>query len=383
MRHFLILLVLALSFAANAHAQSPISPIRISMSTPLTGKYSELGDMQMKGYKLWEHDVNDRGGILGRPVHLTVIDDKSDPALATDLYTRFIVEDKTDLVFAPYSSELTDAVASITEKYAYPMLAAGAGAEGLWQHGYRYLFGVINRVNTYTVSFLEIAVSKGLSTIAIIGADDMASKELSKGAQAWAKRFGLNVVFTEEFKKGLQQLDPLVQRAQASNAQVFIVCGHFEESINARLAQKRLGWVPRAYYATVGPLLPKYYDTLKVDAEATFSSSVWEPNANFPGADVFTDRFHKTYHKLPSYHAAAGYAGGQIMEAAIRKAGSLDREKIRENLSSLDILTILGRYGVDNTGKQIRQFSSTVQWQNGKKQIVAPEGMMTAKPIWK
>jgi branched-chain amino acid transport system substrate-binding protein len=42
----------------------------------------------------------------------------------------------------------------------------------------------------------------------------------------------------------------------------------------------------------------------------------------------------------------------------------------------------MGRYGVDQTGRQIRQVAITVQLQNGRKEIVAPKELMTAKAIW-
>jgi branched-chain amino acid transport system substrate-binding protein len=377
MRHFLVFLFVV-SLASTALAE----PFRIGISLGLSGKYAELGDMQRKGFELWERDVNDRGGLLGRPVQLMIRDDTSDPAVAGDLYRRFIVEDKVDLVFAPYSSEITATVAPITEKHRYPMLASGAAATSLWQQGYRYLFGVMNTANNYTVNFLELLVSNELNTIAIINADDVASREISEGTREWAKRFGLKVVFTEEFKKGTQNLEKIAQKAQASGAQTLMVCGHFDEAVNARLALKQIGWSPRAYFATVGPLLPKFHDVLKANADGVFSTSQWEPEASFPGARQFAESFNRSYHKMPSYQAAAAYASGQILEAAARKEGSLDREKLREGLSSLDTLTIVGRYGVDRTGKQTRQVSTTVQWQNGKKKTVGPKEVMNANPIW-
>jgi branched-chain amino acid transport system substrate-binding protein len=367
-------------FVPNVHAE-PL--LKISMSLGLTGKYAGFGDMQQKGFKLWERDVNGRGGILGRPVQLTIHDDKSDPAIAAELYKRFIVQDKVDLVFAPYSSELTAAVVSTTEKYGFPMLASGVQSEALWKQGYRYLFGVTDTTSNSTVGFLELLVNNGIDSIAIINADDMFSQEAGKRAREWAKRFGLQVIFVEEFKKGTSDLDWLVQKAQASNAQVLMVCGHFDEAVNVRRALKRIGWSPRAYYATVGPALLQFHEVLKADADGTFSSPTWELNAPFAGAKEFVASFNKTYHGMPSSAAATAYATGQILEAAVKNVKSFDREKIRESLLSLDASTVLGRYGVDPAGKQIRQFPITIQWQNGIKQIVAPKEIVTAKPIWK
>jgi branched-chain amino acid transport system substrate-binding protein len=141
--------------------------------------------------------------------------------------------------------------------------------------------------------------------------------------------------------------------------------------------------VPRAYYATVGPAAPQYRQRLQDDAEATFSSSQWEPSSTFPGAKQFAQSYSATYHDMPSYQAASAYAAGQILEAAVGKIHSLDREKLRDALSALDTVTILGRYGVDHAGRQIRHFSTTVQWQQGKKEIVAPEDLATKPAVFR
>ena len=84
-----------------------------------------------------------------------------------------------------------------------------------------------------------------------------------------------------------------------------------------------------------------------------------------------------------SYHAATAYASGQILETAIKKAGSLDREKIRVILSSMDTISILGRYGVDKRGMQTKHFNIIVQWQNGKKKVVWPDELKTSDPIFR
>ena len=135
----LIISFLLFFIALPASAQEPL--IKIGVSLGLTGKYSEMSNMQMKGFRLWEKEVNGRGGILGRKIKLIIYDDKSDPLTAKSLYEHLILNDKVDLVLGPYSSEITEAVLPVTEKYGYPMIASGASADRLWQRGYKYIFG--------------------------------------------------------------------------------------------------------------------------------------------------------------------------------------------------------------------------------------------------
>jgi branched-chain amino acid transport system substrate-binding protein len=373
------MLVALCLLAASAQA----ADLRLGVSMSLSGKYAELGAMNEKAYRLWEKDVNRRGGLLGRPVKLTIVDDESDPARARQIYEDLIDKQKVDLILGPYSSEITNAVADVAEQYHYPLLSSGGSADSMWQVGRKYLFGVYITSSKYTIGMLELFVKSGVRKIAIVSADDVFGKGIEAGAKDWAKRFELDVVFTDEYKKGTAAIEQCIRGAQASGAEALLVAGHFEDSVNARNTLKKIGWTPRAYYATVGPAIQNYADRLKRDADYAFSSSQWEPVLPFPGTREFSKAFKDAYGIAPSYHAASAYAAGQILEAAVRKTRSLERERIRDTLSQLDTMTVMGRYGVDRDGKQVRHFTITVQWQKGKKEIVAPSELATAKPIWR
>lgn len=357
--------------------------LHLGVSLSLSGKYAQLGVMNEKAYRLWEQDVNRRGGLLGRTVKLTIVDDQSDPGLARQAYENLITKQKVDLVLGPYSSEITEAVAQVTEQYRYPLLSSGGSADTLWQRGRKYLFGVYITSSKYAVGLLELFVKSGISKVAIVSADDNFSKAIDAGAKDWARRFELNVIYADDFKKGTPEIEQSIRAAQASGAEALLVAGHFDDAVNARQALKKIGWTPKAFYATVGPAIQKYADTLKTDADYAFSSSQWEPGLPFPGTREFAKAFTEAYKIEPSYHAASAYAAGQILEAAIRKSKSVDREVLRDTLSQLDAMTVMGRYGVDRDGRQVRHFAVTVQWQHGKKEIVTPAELATAKPVWR
>ncbi len=359
-------------------------PIKIGVTLGLTGKYAELGKMQERGYRLWESEVNSQRKLLGREVKVIIKDDRSDPATAAELYERMFVEKKVDLIFGPYSSGITNAILPVTSEFGYPVLANGASSDKIWQQGYDHVFGLYIPAGKYTVGFLEMLRISRMTDIAIVSADDPFSITMAEGTRKWAERFGLKVVYFKQFKKGTSDLEEIAEEVKRSGAAALIVCGHFNESVDMRRSLSNIGWQPGAYYASVGPVLQKYYDDLGRLAENSFSSSQWEyhPKLSFPGSREFFETFVRIYGIKPSYHAASAFAGGTVLEAAVNKVGSLDREKIREMLSTMDVMSILGRYGVDRTGMQIRQFPVIVQWQKGKKEIVWPKEFRTADPVF-
>lgn len=359
--------------------------VRIGLSLGLSGKYAPMASMQEKSFKLWAEQTNNSGGLLGRQIKLVIYDDESNKAKAQEIYRRLINEEQVDLLFPPYSSGLTASILPITEKHGYPLLASGASADSIWQKGYRYIFGVYSPASRYTLGFVEMVLANNLTRLAIISSDDSFSVNLANGTEKWASRLGLDVVQRETFTKGTDQLDPVAQRAKRSDAQVVIMCGHFDESVNMRNAMKNIGWYPKAYYASVGPVLQTYSDQLKETAEYTFSSTQWMfyDKLPFPGGKEFFKSFTDTYGVEPSYQAAAAYSAGVILASAVSKAGELDREKIRQSLITMDMMTLMGRYGVNRTGMQIRHFATIIQWLDNRQEVVWPQELSTATPLFK
>lgn len=359
--------------------------IHIGVSLGMTGKYAVMGTMQKKGYGLWVGDVNAKGGILGKTVRMSIHDDQSDPGKAKDIYRKMIEKDRVDLVFGPYSSGVTEAILPVVEKHRYPVLMSGASADRLWEKGYKYAFGVYTPASKYAVGFLQMLVKNKVRTTAIISADDAFSVSLSDNTRRWAKRFHLEVLLFERFEKGREDLTGIVGKVRDSGAQALIVCGHLAESVTVAKSLKKTGFYPRAYYASVGPATKEFRDILGNDAEFAFSSSQWEEKVgrHFPQGQEFVDAFNDLYKEGPSYHAATAYASGMILEAALNKIGSVDRKRLRDTLAVMDTMTVIGRYGVDKSGRQMRHFPLIVQWQAGEKKVVWPEKLREAEPIFK
>lgn len=379
--NFLTIFATVLSLLICKKASSEPLSIKIGLTLGLTGIYSDIADQQMKGFRLWEKDTNERGGILGRRVEVLIYDDKGDPNVSKVLYERLMKDNEVDLIFGPYSSAITEAVAPIANKYKYPMLASGASADSIWEKGYRYIFGVYEPASKYSLGFLKMLVINNIDGIALIYADDSFSENVANGTKKWAKRLGLSFFYVSSFKKSTKDLISIVKKAKESGAKVLIVCGHLEESIQVKLLIENIKWQP-IYFATVGPATDKYYQKLRNKSELTFSSSQWENSISYPKSIKFNNAFMDRYKIAPSYHAATAYATGQILEAAIRKAKSLDREKIRNILSFMDTMTIIGRYKVDKSGSQIKHQNLIIQWQRGKREIVWPDTIKTAQPLF-
>jgi branched-chain amino acid transport system substrate-binding protein len=362
---------------APATAQAPI---RIGASLSLTGTYAKLGKNQHEGYQVCVKEINAKGGLLGRKVDLVVYDDQSMPPTAVRLYEKLITEDKVDAVMGPYSSPVTEAAANVTEKYKKVMVTPLAATTSIFKKGRKYVFMIISPAEVYLEGLVDMGAKRGLKTIAVVNEDTLFSKAAAAGAVEQAKKKGMQVVFTEAYPKGNTDFSALLTKIRAANPDVIAAATYFDDAVALTRQMKELNVNPKMYGVTVGGDLPEFYDTLKQNAEYVYGATQWEHTLPYPGNQEFFDTYKKDFGHEPSYHSAAGYAGCLIYAEAVRRAGSLEADKVRDALLKLEMKTVFGEYKVDADGFQVAHKMVTFQWQGEKKVTVWPDDLAKAKP---
>ena len=122
--------------------------------------------------------------------------------------------------------------------------------------------------------------------------------------------------------------------------------------------------------------MPKFVEELGGTAEYVMGFAQWMPKPvlGHPGIKEFVEKYEKRFGEKPNSQAALGYTGMQITEAAVKKAGSFDPEKIRDALATIRVETIRGRWKANEQGLSTIE-GLTIQIQNGKRVIVWPATM--------
>ncbi len=371
--------VLAAGIATEAQG-----PIRVGASLSLTGTYAKLGKNQHEGYQLCEKDLNAKGGLLGRKVQFVVYDDQSMPPTGVRLYEKLITEDKVDAVMGPYSSPITEAVVNVTEKYKKIMVTPLAATTSIFRKEPRrkYIFMVLSPAEVYLEGLVDMAAKRGLKTVAVVNEDTLFSKAAASGAVELAKKKGMQVVFTEAYPKGNTDFSALLTKIKATNPDVIAAATYFDDAVALTRQMKELNVNPKMYGVTVGGDLPEFYDVLKGSAEYIYGATQWEPVLNYPGNKEWFESYKAEFKHEPSYHSAAGYAGCLTYAEGVKRAGSLDADKVREQLLKLETRTMFGDYKVDQDGFQTAHKMVTFQWQKEKKVVVWPDDLAQGKIVF-
>jgi len=358
-------------------------PIRIGASMSITGKaYSVQGGYGREGYLLCQKHVNAQGGVLGRPIEFVIHDDGSDEKTAVRLYEKLIAEDKVDAVLGPYGSAITDAVADVTEKHRKLMIAPMAATTSIWEKGRRYLIMMVAPVGAMSEGVLDLAARNGLRTLAVIHQDGaLVPNGVAKGARELAKKKGLDLVFSEMLPNGTSDFSGILNKVKAAKPDVLVVASiRIDDLVAITRQMKELDLNVKMLSSLPYGLLPDYYQRLGKEAEFVYSGTFWEAGLPNPGNQEFVTAYEKEFKRAPAVQSANAYAGCKLFVEAVRRAGSLDSDKLRATLLAFRTKTVLGDFAVDERGFQIAHKAVAIQWQDGKQVVVWPDNLVSSKP---
>ncbi len=353
----------------------PNNEVLVGGAISQTGRYAEPAGRQVNAIKMWVDEVNGRGGLLGHKIQLLLLDDKSDTQTAIKLYEKLITEDKVDVLLAPYSSGITEAVANVNERYKMPFVAYGAASSPIWEKGRRYIFNIVAVAEDYQKGAVHLAKQIGVKTAAIIGEDSLFPRQAAKGAKDWATKLGIQIVVEENYPLKQTDFTALLQKIKASGAEAVFSNSYFADSAAQLRQMREQNMNFKLYSSTIGPALPNFPEQLGATAEYVLGFSQWEPLPKVlknPGMEQFIAAYEKRFNEKPNYHAGGAYGALQVTESALKKAGSFDKEKLRDALATLETQTIYGRYKVDAKGMNAHE-GLTFQILKGQRKVVWPE----------
>lgn len=385
-----------LAGAAPAFAQETLT---IGFTASQTGKLNNDSTAQLRGFELWRDDVNAAGGIKagGKSYKIKFVsyDDESQGTRVQQLYTRLITQDKAQFLFSPYSSGLVATAAIISEQYGKVMLCIGGAEEKTYKLGNKYLFQLYTGAGQYLAGALDLLKQKNpKAKIAFVYEDDPFSKAVAQATRELAKQDGFTVALEESYSSGTTDFGPIINKVVSSGADALLGGGHYADgsTLARQLHDQKAGlkWVT----LLVAPDSPNFA-TLGDAAVGVSVPSQWEPQVTYkpdfgPTPAEFTKHFTERFKIAPGYHAAGGYAGGLVLQHAIEKAGSIDPQKVAEELNKMNVTTLFGqtKFATDpkEHGLQIAHKMVVAQWQrkDGKlvKEVVWPNEAKTADALY-
>lgn len=378
-------------FGAGQEEEAEADVIKIGASLALTGDLARLGNMVQNGYELWAEEVNAQGGIqVGDrrlPVEMVYYDDQSDNQTSAQLTEKLITEDGVDFLLGPFGSGPTFATTAIAEKYNIITMATLANASRIYERGFQNVFSVLAPAGRIFASFIDMldAMEPRPERVAIITPNDLFPASVAAGARDYAQSLGFEVVYFEEYTKGVRDLSSTILKIKESGAQVLMGSGYLEEAILTvrQLEEQNVDLMAIGF--TTGPELLDFRTNLGEDAEQIYGVSWWMPEMNYSGplfgsAVDYAVLYDEKYGEGLSYQAAAASQGALLLQLAIEEAGTTDTEAVREALQSYSGTTFWGPTDWDETGQNVAGATVTFQIQDDEIVTVWPPEAAQAEP---
>jgi len=400
-------------------------PIKIGASLPITGGFAINGEKHRDGYQLCVDLINEKGGLLDRPVELIVSDNQSDVETTMAQVERFMNVDDVDLMFGTFSSKLTFPMSSALEQAGMVHPIPSGAALRIYMRGYETPFYFQQKAAEFVgqspINMIAELVPEGdqPATAALVFADDFFAGSIANGllggdvevegeddvvslAPGLISEAGMELVYEEMWpEEGFSDWITLANTIKESGAEyLFCLTASPDEAIQLVRALETVEYQPKGVYLSQGSQ-QEFADALGESADGITIHAAWHPAVQWEGllaGEVYTnqnfqDDFEAKFGRAGDEDEAIPFALCQGIEQAVRATGSTDNAEIIAWLAARTaadpVKTIIGDRYWDEKGLPIDADFVMVQWQDGELAFVYPVGefpgtsdLVWPKPEW-
>ena len=368
----------------TAHAQEII---KFGAPLPITGPLAPEALKQKQGYDLWANQVNLAGGInvAGKKmkVEIVYIDYQSNTPRAVQATERLITQDNVQFVFAPFGSGAAKAASTVAERYGVPMIAATASSSQVYDQGYKFLFGTFTPNETLTNPLTTIIRQRlpDVKKVAILARNDLFPLAIAQEMEKSAKERGLEVVYFEKFAINTLDHSSALAQIKAANPQWIFATGYTNDLVLMRKQMTDQRIEAPVVTMIAAPAYQEFIDAAGKGAENITSAAWWHPAVRYKGIDIFgttesyVKLFKDTYKTDPDYANASASVSGALFQIAIEKSGTINRQKVRDELAKMDVTTFWGQVKFGPNGQITSLEPPVFQIQNAKPIVVHPAGI--------
>jgi branched-chain amino acid transport system substrate-binding protein len=373
----------AMVFAGAAWAQSG-EPIKIGFSMALTGGLAPNGKSALLAQKIWEEEINGKGGLLGRPVKLIYYDDKSSPAEVPSIYTKLLDIDKVDLIIGPYATAMIAPAMPIViqrKKTFIGLLGLAVNSEFNYPNYFAMIPSGPDAKPAFTKGFFDVAMAQNPKpqTVAIVAADQEFSRNAADGARENAQKAKLKIVYDKTYPPSTTDFAPIVRAIQATNPDLLNINSYPPDSVGMVRSINEIGFKPKmiggamvglqatAIKTQLGPLLNGF---------TNYDFWLPVPKMDFPGVADLIKRYQaragaEGVDPLGYYMAPWGYAQLQVLQQAVEGTKGLDDAKLGDYIRANTFKTVVGDVKFGAKGEWAESRVLQVQFQHVKGNDVA------------
>jgi len=320
-------------------------PIKIGMPTTLSGSIALFGEANRDGAQLAVDELNDAGGVLGRPVELIVQDDQAKPEVAAQLARDMIIADEVSVLLGGVSSAAALAVTEVSEERKIPFIVHTSNTEAL----------TVEQFQPYVVS---VVPNTGMEARA--QGVDLADSEFTRWATI-APNYEFGQRQTGTFVETLQRENPAIEIVEQqfpelgeSDFQPFItsLLSADPEAVYSPLfagdlitftqQAANLGLFDEVYFTALyeTDALQELGDQYDLDGVRAYSRCPFTVDTEQMSA--FVETYDERFGEIPSDWACMAYDAVKLWAAVVEEAGDLDADLFTETVEGFEFTSLRG-----------------------------------------
>jgi branched-chain amino acid transport system substrate-binding protein len=350
--------------------------------TSVTGADASTGGPSQFGFQLAIDDINKSGGVLVKafnkkiPLEMDLRDNQTNPEKVMASAEQI----NSDGCPVAVGTTLGGIAANIFEKNKLPFVVTQFTTVGLSKAGFKYYFNTdkLNSGLSASIFALTGSLAKGSVPTKWALLEEQADwiMELVGFLKQDAAKQGITFTYEGQYQMLAPDMSQLILAAKNSGAEVIVGAPTTPDAITMLKQMLQLNYHSKAIIFYRAGDDPSWGD-LGALGNYVIGSPQWTAGLNYqdPGVQALVAAW-KTKSGKDGGHPSLGpaYSAVQIVAAAIEKAGSLDRNAIRDAIAAIDTNTVIGQVKFDASGVRVNAPLTVEQWQNGVMQLVWPAG---------
>lgn len=323
----------------SAGPAAAAEPIRIGSTVSATGPASFLGFPEQRTLEIYVEKINREGGILGRPIQLVLYDDAGDVERGRSLNKRLIENDKVDIIVGSSTTGVALAVAPMMEKAEIPYISL-AGAEAITTPVRKWIFKTPHTDRMAAQKILGDMKAHGYTRIALITGMSSFGQGGRKVSLEEAPKAGIEVLADETYSPNDVDMTPQLSKIKGLGT-VQAVLNYDTGQENAVVTRNfRQIDMPMQLYQTHAVASKKFIDLAGAAAEGVrLPAAALLAGAQLPETDPqrpvvlsYIKYFEDTTKNEVSTFGGHAYDGLMIALEAIKRAGSTDKARVRDEI---------------------------------------------------
>ncbi len=321
---------LACGYAAPARAADPLL---IGYQMPLSGDYSQYGEMFRNAAELQLKAFNAAGGVDGTPVQILYEDSKNDPKEGVNIARKFADNPRILAALGDFSSTVSMAAGEVYAKVGMAQLSQTASHPEFTKVS-KYQFRNITTQayeGPFTAKWIRQTGPKSVAIVSI--QNDWGISAAEEFAKAF-KAEGGSVTGIEYFNPGNRDFRSILTKVARAKPDAIYLCMFYEEAASALQQAKQLN-VKAPVFSTSSLYSPKLIELGGDAVNGVRMASTFVPENPAPEVQGFVSNFKSAYGNAPNMFAAQAYDAVGIMLAALKAAGpKATREQVRDALAA-------------------------------------------------